>query len=174
MGRPLLYARRLLDSSFTPTGWDWFDTTSDGDRELVFALRDDVFNHVMADDTPRGFFELAVLHSMGGQFYLVWHCNYNDNRVICDETGLRDLFRELNQSDMWAQPSASLEAIAYQLDLLPRVNMADSLCTVSLLTFSKWGRFFADGVCPFGVVSPHVVDTVTVTSELRYDCGISF
>jgi len=110
---------------------------------------------------------------MGGQFYLAWHCNYNDRFIVCDRAGLRGIIDALSVSGWHTKPTDDMITAAYALDLTPRVVMGDSTVSVSVSGFTNWGGLFREEYV-FHRHFPHLVDTAFYRSEVNYDCGIMF
>ena len=172
-GCPVAYARKEGETDTMLYARLWPDSLGGYDEEEIHSLVGDVLNHVIADGTPEGFFQLAVFVIMGGQFYLAWHALYNDRRILCDESALRDLINDLKRTNYGTEPSQDLVSAAFDLDLAPRITMTDSTCIVSLVTFSKW-KGFARERYSCRRRFPHVLECVEVHVELQYDCRIAF
>jgi hypothetical protein len=51
--------------------------------------------HVRIDGTKQGYLEYVALSVLGRQFYLFWHENYNDTRIICDRFALEKILDEV-------------------------------------------------------------------------------
>jgi hypothetical protein len=76
---PLLYARlktnpRLSD---VPAFEKAFGKTTD-QRSVTSAFLD----RIRTDGSRQGFIQLAALYLVGDQFYLFWHANYNDTKIL--------------------------------------------------------------------------------------------
>jgi hypothetical protein len=125
----------------------------------------------MVDGTPQGFFQLALLRIMGGQFYLSWHANYNDHTVVCDKENALALLRD----QYWEQqvPDQGIMDNASRIDYAPSVELNDTSATVSLVTFSKWGGFLQRNMT-FARSFPHVMQNESDRVLIEYNCGIAF
>jgi hypothetical protein len=95
--------------------------------------------HVQIDGSKEGYLEFVALHLLGDQFYLYWHANYHDTRIIADKSALDDLFGQAFFLDH--KLPQSLRAEAERLDYSPQVEITESQAKVSIVTFSKWGGF---------------------------------
>ncbi len=110
--------------------------------------------------TAEGFVQLAILDVVGEQFYLAWHCRYNDCTPVCSVDQLRTL------------PLDKSRAVA-RIDPVPVVVFSDKTVRVDMLVFTKWGGLRKEKRV-FTRVSPHTLISKTVTTVVRYDCGILF
>jgi len=51
--------------------------------------------HVRIDGTKQGYLEYVALSLLGGQFYLFWHENYHDTRIVCDKPEIKKILDEV-------------------------------------------------------------------------------
>ncbi|MBN2148960.1 MAG: hypothetical protein JW726_16365 [Anaerolineales bacterium] len=159
-GFPVLYAR--------PT-----DQPSYQNAEEFYASphSDPYLDHVQADGTPEGYFELALLDIMGSQFYLHWHANYNDTRIVSDSDALEAI---LSGSGDFGNPiPADARAQALRLDLQPVIEIGTDTVTVKIITFSNWGGFYR-ATFTINRNFPHTIRDVQWEELVPYDCGIMF
>jgi hypothetical protein len=110
-GYPVLYARPLdqpryrTESEFSAAGGtygQWLE-------------------HIQADGSEEGYFELVLFSQMGGQFYLWWHANYNDVTIVADSRGL-DAILDTDESFGIEMPAGTKQQ-ARALDLTPVIEI---------------------------------------------------
>jgi hypothetical protein len=127
-GSPRLYARQADQEPFT---------ACTEVPEPAAYLR-----HIETDGSEEGFFQLALLKVVAEQFYLYWHANYDDDRVICSQEAMETLFRTCCGP---GRPLSSTQiAAARGIDATPNVEFGKDSVTVKLVTFTKWGGFFRE------------------------------
>ena len=92
---PILYVRQGVPLTVTNVN----DTPFDVDIEFVTQVdrRKAFLDHVRCDGSPIGFLELAALHLQADQFWLVWHANYHDERLISDHAMLTNALSLVEQ-----------------------------------------------------------------------------
>ena len=160
-GRPVLYAR--------PEGEALYRTYEDF---AASGLEDDSYlKAVVVDGTPESYFELVVLSIMGSQFYLDWHANYNDTRIVCDTAALESLLDEIGS--VGNEMGAADQARARRIDLEPVILVGEAAVQVQIVTFTKWGGFFRETYSlerPF----PYTILDVQAEALVAYDCGIMY
>ena len=127
-GAPYLYAR--------PEGEPAFANYS----EYKSAGAENYLNHIQVDGTAEGYYELALLSVMGGQFYLGWHFGYNDWEVVSSRERLGAIIELMNEE--YAPLTEEQVAAALQLDVTPRVKIGGNKVRVWILVFTKWGGFY--------------------------------
>lgn len=172
-GFPKLYARpdvipTRFASTDTPPTEDQppFLTCSDvgGDADSYLA-------HVQIDGTEEGFFQLALLRVMGGQFYLYWHAGYYDTVVVCDREAVESI---ISAEGSYGQPfSAEQKRAARAIDPSPIVELGDEVVAVKIVTFSKWGGFTQE-TYEINRSFPHAIRDSNSEVLVEYDCGIMF
>jgi hypothetical protein len=160
-GRPVLYAR--------PEGEALYATYEDF---AASALEDDAYlKAVVVDGTPESYFELVALSIMGAQFYLDWHANYNDTRIVCDTAALENLLDTIGT--VGNEMRAADQVRARRIDLEPVIVVGEATVQVQIVTFTKWGGFFRETYSlerPY----PYTIMDVQVEELVAYDCGIMF
>jgi hypothetical protein len=160
-GRPILYARRS-DQPPYQTIADY--GRAEGDSPSSYLDR------VVIDGTPEGFLQFATLDILGEQFYLVWHANYNDTRILCDSTDVTDIL----DSEMFGQSlPEDVAAQARDLKVEPVVELGEESAQVQIVVFTKWGGFLR-ATYTIGQDFPHQVLNVEVETLVAYDCGVMF
>jgi hypothetical protein len=157
-GFPYLYARREGEPPLA--------TYSDYQKAAV----ENYLNHVRVDGTAEGYYELALLSLMGGQFYLSWHANYNDREVVSSQERLKAIIEWLNEKYR-PLTEEQVEAVLH-LDVAPRVKFEDDKVQVRVVVFTKWGGFY-ERVYTIDRNFPHQM--MDEDNELvPYNCGIVF
>jgi len=157
-GAPYLYARRGDEPPVANYS------------EYQKAGIEDYSTHILVDGTAEGYFELAVLSIMAGQFYLAWHFEYNDWEVVSSQERLGEIIEALDEK--YTPLTAEQEDAALQLDLVPSVMFAGDKVKVRVLMFTKWGGFY-ERVYTIDRHFPHrMVDEDT--QLIPYNCGIMF
>jgi len=127
-GAPYLYVR--------PEGEPAFANYSEYEK----AGAENYLNHIQVDGTAEGYYELALLSIMGGQFYLAWHFAYNDWEVVSSRERLDEIIKLIN--DEYTPLTEEQVEAALQLDVTPRVKFRGDKVRVWLLVFTKRGGFY--------------------------------
>ena len=157
-GAPYLYTRREGEPSFANYS------------EYEKAGIENYLSHIRADGTAGGYYELAVLSIMGGQFYLSWHFEYNDWEVVSSRERLGTIIEWLN--DEYAPLTEEQVEAVLQLDVTPRVKFEGDRVLVQILVFTKWGGFY-ERVYTIDRNFPHqMIDDET--ELIPYNCGKMF
>ena len=134
----------------------------------------DYLDHVQADGTPESYFQFVVLDIMASQFYLVWHANYNDLRIVCDRAALRAIVNGLAGDEDGQPMPAHDRAQALSLrGVDPTVDIGGQTVAVRVVTFTRWGGFYAD-TFTLSRNFPHKVLDIQHKLLVPYDCGIMF
>ncbi len=161
-GRPFLYARPG-DQPRYPT-MDDFVSADDGSGN---GYRDDV----VLDGTPESYLQYAILDVMAEQFYLAWHANYNDFRVVCDSAVVEDI---LNPDNVFGYPmSDEIIAQARQLDVKPVIAIEKDTVQVQIVVFTMWGGFVRL-TYTLSPDFPRQVAIVEAETLVSYDSGVRF
>lgn len=165
-GEPVLYARKADQAPYR----DYAEYSKDNPSGTPLD-EDDYLNHVQTDGTPEGFFQLYVLQTLAGQFYLFWHANYDDYRIICESSELSpSLAIDADSGDL-----AFNEAIreASLQNFTPVVEMNDDEVRVNAVVFTSWGGFLRKSLTAKREFPHEIVDENTEVL-VPYDCGILF
>lgn len=142
----------------------------------------DYLAHVEVDNTPEGYFELAVLRMMADQFYLSWHANYNDVVIVCDRETLKSTLPETDQphrrifppEKTLDSPPRDLHKEAAEIDPRPTVDFsADGTVVVRLVTFTKWGGL-KEVRFTLSRDFPHSLIDSSVRTLVEYNCHFVF
>ena len=128
-------------------------------------------DHVVVEDNDQGYFELVLLMVMGEQFYLSWHGNYNDRKVIVGGQGIDDV---LNQEIEFGEEfSDEFIEQAGNLDPSPVIQDLGDQMMVEVLTFTKWGGF-QTGTFLISKSFPHEIRLDGYETVAAYNCGVRF
>ncbi len=164
-GYPVLYAR--------PQEQPAYETCSEYSTANSDVSGSDYLEKIQVDGSPEGYFELALLRIMGGQFYLYWHLNYFDTQVFCDRGGLETTVSLLAETDFGRQLDGLDRRKALRLDPQPIVEFGDDEVQVSILTFTKWGGFFRRTLT-LSLAYPHKLLDDDREELVPYNCGVMF
>ena len=167
---PILYARKSTEHRLTTIK----DLANYAGRHIRWPHKYyDYLEKVEVKGTLEGYFELVVLRIMGGQFYLTWHCLYNDKTVICDRKKLPEFWKTATDPipDEAIPPEVREEA--EKLDFSPRVDVLDDTVVVKVVVFTKWGGFFREEY-HLSRASPHKIKKIEKEKLVPYDCGCCF
>jgi hypothetical protein len=160
-GYPVLYARPQNQSPYRTY------------EELIVSPQasDSYLDHVQADGTEESYFQYVVLDIMGRQFYLFWHANYNDTRIVCDSEALEVILGSLGS--FGGEMPAADKARARQIDLEPVIEIGTDTVTVQITTFTHWGGFYRERYT-LQRQFPHTVIDFEADELVPYECGIMF
>jgi hypothetical protein len=173
-GSPVIYARSEAQDPYLTFSEYYTDTIGDLPWEEWYEVsRFEYLDHIQVDDSAEGFFQYVVLRKMGTQFYLVWHANYNDDRIICDQGLLEELVASLAEPEFGLALSPELQDQARALDLAPRVEIGEDAVEVRVVIFTKWGGFIEERYT-ITRSFPHKVTKEETETIVPYDCGINF
>jgi hypothetical protein len=142
---------------------------------MVQEKQDGVFsfgNKLTIQDSNEGYFEYTVLQIIGSQFYLFWHADYNDARIVCVPEELENVFKEIDDSK-YAPVDGNFITSAQSLDLRPVVEVTGDIVTVKVVVFSKWGGF-SQYIFNINRAAPHSVTGYKKEPLLEYQCGLVF
>lgn len=162
-GYPILYARSANQAPY-----------ADEAAYRAAGPHPDYLTFVIPQDSPEGYFEYAAFAMMANQFYLDWHANYNDWRVVCDGDGIQQVLDSLSDGGFPGQPmTAQQQRDARDIQSpSPAVAMTDQAATVTMLVFTKWGGFYRRTLT-IGR-RDHVIQDEQNRPLVDYDCGITF
>lgn len=131
----------------------------------------DYLERIVIEDTPEGYLQAAILDVTGRQFYLFWHANYNDWRIICDSESLEAL---LTADNGFGSPiSEEVQAQAREIDVTPVVELDEDTTQVTVIMFTNWGGFYRT-TFTISRDYPREVFTSGGGNVVYYDCGIMF
>lgn len=129
-------------------------------------------DYFMVDGTPDGFFELAVLLKMKGQFYLWWHGEYDDTRIVTQHEEMERIIEKRNRHGYETIGQEDRMQIA-KIDKAPTVELLEDSAAVAYCLFTEWGGF--SKVRDYYRKSPpHRIIKSEIIEAVDYDCGIIF
>lgn len=168
-GQPVLYARPVDQAPYLT----YAELVTATNTAAVSSRPGSYLDYLRVDGTAEGFFELALFHLMGNQFYLSWHANYNDAAAICDRSGLEAIISALEKTEFGQPITAAQARQARALDLEPVVEFGDDTVTVKLVFFTRWGGFLHK-TFTFQRRPPHTLIDSGETELVPYECGVMF
>jgi hypothetical protein len=130
-------------------------------------------DQLVIEDVEQGYFEYALMDMLAGQFYLVWHANYNDTEIVCNREAVDAIVEGLNAGDFGMAMDAKQQAqVRAMMNIEPAVKLTQDSAIVEIVTFTKWGGFFRRTY----TISRSFPHTVEMKEEnlVEYDCGIMF
>jgi hypothetical protein len=159
---PLLYAR--------PVDQEPYASAADVPENVELA---DFRKHLDIEDAEQGYFEAVVMQIMARQFYLVWHANYNDAEIVCNQEAADAIVDEINAGDFGMEMDAKQKAqVRAMTNIEPVVTLTQDSAIVEVVIFTKWGGFFRQTY----TISRSFPHTIEMEEEnlVEYDCGIMF
>ncbi|MGD9619811.1 MAG: hypothetical protein AB7G47_04685 [Mycolicibacterium sp.] len=162
-GYPLLYARRIDQPPY-----------ANESAYRASGEHPDYLEFIEPQRDSQGFFEYATFAMTANQFYLDWHANYNDWRVVCGPEEVDDIIRSLEDEGsagrpMTTQQQRDARAIS---NPQPTVVFDAETAKVTMIVFTKWGGFFRR-TFTVGQSTPSILDERD-EPLVEYDCGIAF
>jgi hypothetical protein len=159
IGAPFLYVRPADTLAYTEFPAEWGDNPPN--------YRDSI----LIEDTPEGYLQFIALTVMGDQFYLFWHANYNDTRIVCDPEALESILTPLNDFDQMLPED--VQQAARELDVTPTVEIGEEAVKVEVTIFTKWGGFLRL-TYTISRDEPHTILEAESTPLVEYNCGVMF
>jgi hypothetical protein len=130
-------------------------------------------DHLKVEDVAQGYFEYAVMDIMAGQFYLVWHANYNDTEIVCNAEAAAAIVDRINSQDFGMKMDFEQQAqVRAMKNIEPLVKLTEDSTIVEVVVFSKWGGFFKR-TDTISRSFPHATE-VKEENLVPYDCGVMF
>lgn len=162
-GFPVLYTRRSDAERYLTYAQFEAGTGRDaGQGDLAFM--EQVY---VVDGTPQGFFEYVVLETVGGQFYLFWHAQEEDDRIIATEERLDEALASV-ATEMDAEELARARTV----DPTPVVILDDDVATVEVVKFTRRGGLYRVTYTIERVFPQRILDRSA--ESLGYcDCGLT-
>jgi hypothetical protein len=134
----------------------------------------DFREHLDVEDVEQGYFEYVLMTSMANQFYLFWHANYNDTRVVCNHQQVNDIVSQVSSGDFGVAMDLPSQAKARTLrNIEPVVRFTGDVAVVEVITFTKWGGFYRY-TYTISRGFPHTIVDLKQENIVPYDCGIMF
>ncbi|MGD9782478.1 MAG: hypothetical protein AB7V14_10050 [Kiritimatiellia bacterium] len=141
-GYPVLYARAADAAPIADFVAYAAQATNDlpANADARDFLRYGYLEKIQAEDSPKGFFQLAVLRLLGDRFQLYWHEYYNEIHLVCSRDGWeKRLARERERGKPYEAPPKAFAAAAKKLDFAPRIRMADDRVDVGVVAYRPFG-----------------------------------
>jgi hypothetical protein len=145
-------------------------TGTSADEEIRPGVSADYLAYVTSDGSELGYLQLAQLMTMGGQFYLDWHANYNDQIPIATAEALN---AEIVANDFGIPLTNDEKSAAAMIDLKPKVTIESDIVRVRYVTFTKWGGFLEQNI-KISLATPQSLTVETPINLVPYNCGIMF
>ena len=125
-------------------------------------------------DTEQGYFDLVAFTSTAAQFYLVWHANYYDSEIVCDQNAVDAIVAERSTGNFGMEfDNSQMKQIKAMNNIEPLVKLTDTTAIIEIVTFTKWGGFFHK-TYTISRAFPHEIMDVKEENLVPYDCGILF
>lgn len=159
---PFLYLRKLSEKRLK----DYADCEEKFGKQDWIKHKNSHLDSIKTDGTPEGFFELIVLKELGGQFYLFWHANYFDTKIVADKDALKNILCETKLTENQIQE-------AEKINLTPEITFDDKTVKVNIVTFTKWGGFKRN-TYTINKNWPHRITNEDKETLVEYHCGIKF
>lgn len=162
-GYPVLYARPLSQPSYVNES-----------EYRAAGGHPDYLRFIAPQDSPQGYFNYAALAMTANQFYLDWHANYNDWRILCDSRDVEEVIGSLQTGTAPVRPMTSQQQQAARSiqNPEPSVVLGDDTATVSMLVFTKWGGFYRRTLTI--ARADHAILDEQDRPLVEYDCGMAF
>jgi hypothetical protein len=173
-GLPLVYARESNSPPFQSYR-DFLNSYGEkitGERSYTeLNHKYDYLEKIQIDNTPESYFEYVTMALLGDQFYLWWHGQYNDSKILCDASDIQYIEAELRRFEM-ELPQDVKDKIE-KIDFSPVEIVDENTVTVRFVIFTKWGGFF-EAVYVINKENINQLLDVKFNPIIEYDCGISF
>jgi hypothetical protein len=170
-GRPFLYVRDKSAERYK-TYKEYEDAL--GGEKAVREAEKAVYENVKTDGAAEGFFELALLYELGGQFYLSWHDNYRRSLVVLTPDDVAAIVADHDVRHFGRAFTDDEKEAMKGIVVQPRVEFGDDgQVTVSVVSFNDW-HGFVRRTYHFQRDFPHKLANVEVETLVEYDCGIRF
>jgi hypothetical protein len=181
-GVPRLYVRPVTQKPYEKNYPDFYEAkvsaniTEDTLNILPLVtdgVNGDSGNKIRIDGTKEGFFEYAVLQTIGDQFYQFWHAAIHDTVIICSREKLEAVIKEGMNTDFGFKMTEETAEKARDTDFTPYIVFSDDRVRVSILTFSKWSGFER---LEYTINREYPYTIVNTKSEVlvEYHCGVVF
>lgn len=131
-------------------------------------------DYLDVEDVQQGYFEYVVLDILARQFYLFWHANYNDTKIVCNRGEVKDIVEQVSSGDFGIAMDLAQQTKAHTMrNIEPAVTLTGDVAKVQFITFSKWGGFYRE-TYTISRDFPHTIIDVQQENIVPYDCGIVF
>lgn len=170
-GGPVLYSHKISEDGFlTCKGYEDFVTLKYPEVKSIHSIKNpyNYINHIFIDDTEDGYFEYIVFLILNHQFNLSWHGGYNDYKIICTKSKLKDVLKGINNLPNLTKNNA------LKLNIEPKVELKENEALVYICVFTEWG-----GLIKRKYIIPRKRpyidnDYVEIDTLVKYNCGIMY
>jgi len=179
-GGPILYIRKADATPFKT--YDEYKAAThqtpraSNDQSMIWLVKDEANqnagNKIKTDGTDEGYFEYALLQTLGNQFYLYGAAAVNDKRLVCEGVELEKIFTEIQSAGL-KEMDTQFKTQARAIDLQPVVKPQAAAMIVQFVTFSKWGGFFKVSYL-MNHDYPHTIFSYANDPLLAYDSGAAY
>lgn len=162
-GQPLLYARRAGDAPLESYA---------AYSERFAGAKAPYLDHLAAERSAAGAFQLALFALEAQKFYLHWHSHSFDTETVGTEARREEILSGIPEEGAFhhlgAIPAADRERLR-ALPVLPAVRRAGDFAEVETLAFTKWGGFFRRTT---RLAFPNRLLAEVSEEVVPYQCGI--
>lgn len=96
-----------------------------------------------AEDSPEGYFQLAIWREIGTRFALHWHAGYDLEFVVCTGEALSEAIKTFEKGMWgWKIDDAQRKALG-RIDPTPVIEMDAEKCTVRIVVAAPFGGIYA-------------------------------
>ena len=163
-GWPVLYVRSpdqtpipdLTEEPFEP------DSKTPADSE-------NLDQYIQIDDSNQGYFEFLLLSTMGKQFQLFWHANYDDNAIICSMDEVEEEIQKHNIDESDPDFRKNAEKIDYE----PKFKYENNSVEIQIIGFQHWGGLFRS-TYHISRSFPHTILDHNDEDLVEWDIGIIY
>ncbi len=170
-GMPYLYARQE-NAKALKTYQAYLDALAACNQADSIIL----CNHmdaILTDGTEASFFQWVLLHTMGEQFYLYWHANYNDQEIIASSVALARIVEIYGNVQHGSSLTEQQKRQALTINPAPLISIQEGAVSVRVVTFTKWGGFF-ETIYTLSLDAPHRFIKIETNNLVPYDIDIVF
>ena len=147
-GGPILYVRPA-DATPFKNYTEYKDAAAStprpsNDKSLIWLVKgattSNFGNKISIDGSKEGYFEYALLQTIGNKFYLFGFTQQSDTFAVCEKSAVENIITELEASNNGTLDSKFVSS-ATKLAVEPKVQIDDVTVTVQLVTFSPMMGF---------------------------------
>ena len=179
-GIPVLYARAIDQTPYLTFDQYQHAFNLSDQAQQENKLHHGYLDHIKIDGTPEGYIQFVLLSETADQFYLWWHANYNDYRLLCDTIDAINILSILENGDSLPGDNefrkksiAQSKETIRNFNLTPTIQFTKDGAVVSVVYFSLWEGFNRTAY----IVSldfPHQIIQGDTINILEYQSGIIF
>jgi len=162
-GYPVLYVR--------PDAQPPFANLEELQASPDAAVMQDYLSFIQPDDTADGYYQYVVFATMAPKFYLFWHANYNDTRIVCTPERIKDIINATGE--FVGEMPVDDKAKALLINPTPTVSFFDNQVQVRIVIFTNWGGFY-EQIFTISRTAPADISNVQEENLVPYDCGVMF